>query len=317
MNILLLGGSGFVGLHIANRLTERGDKLLVPTRRRDRAKHLILLPTCEVVEADVHDDAALDRLIAGQDAVVNLVGILHGKAEDFARVHAQLPRRLAAACRRQGVRRLLHMSALGADAAGPSMYQRSKAEGETAVRAAELDWTIFRPSVIFGPEDKFLNLFARLAFWFPVLPIGGANAKLQPVWVGDVARAFVAALDNPATIGQTYELAGPRVYTLRELVSFAARASGRPRPVLAMPDALARLQARMMELMPGEPLLSRDNLDSLKRDNLASLGPGGRPYKPAPELGIDPLPLEPEAALYLARMQPRTRFSAFRTRARR
>lgn len=312
-NVLVIGGSGFVGRYLVNALVARGCRVLAPTRRRERAKHLILLPTCDVVEADVHDDATLERLIRGQDAVINLVGILHGTQQQFTRAHVELPRRIVAACEELGVRRYLHMSALGADPNGPSMYQRSKGEGERLVRASTLDWTIFRPSVIFGTEDRFLNLFAQLARWLPVLPIGGASVRFQPVWVADVANAFAASLDNHATYRKTYELAGPKIYTLRELVRFAAAAAGHPRPVIALPEPIARLQAWLMECLPGEPLLSRDNLDSMKRDNVASQ----QPYRPAPELGITPTPLEAEASIYLAGLHPRTRFGGFRARARR
>lgn len=312
-DVLVLGGSGFIGRYVVNLLVARGCRVLVPSRRRDRAKHLILLPTCDVVEADIHDDAMLERLVAGQDAVINLVGILHGRAADFERAHAELPRRLVAACAKHRVNRLLHVSALGAAADAPSMYLRSKAAGESHVRGSSLAWTIFRPSVVFGAEDNFLNLFAELARWFPVLPIGGANAKFQPVWVQDVARAICNSLDNDATYRKTYELAGPRIYTLRELVSFAARAAGHPRPVIALPEPIARLQARLMELLPGEPLLSRDNLDSMRIDNVASQ----QPYRPAPELGIRATPMEPEAALYLAGLNARARLAALRARARR
>ncbi|HXF46335.1 MAG TPA: complex I NDUFA9 subunit family protein [Burkholderiaceae bacterium] len=312
-DVLVLGGSGFIGRYVVNLLVARGCRVLVPARRRDKAKHLILLPTCDVVEADIHDDATLDRLLAGRDAVINLVGILHGAAADFDRVHAELPRRLIAACAKHRVSRLLHISALGASPDAPSLYLRSKAAGEAHVRGSPLAWTIFRPSVVFGAEDRFLNLFAKLARWFPVLPIGGANARFQPVWVQDVARAIANSLDNEATYRKTYELAGPRIYTLRELVAFAARAAGHPRPVIALPDSLARLQARLMELLPGEPLLSRDNLDSMKVDNVAS----EQPYRPAPELGIRATPMEPEAALYLAGLNPRARLAMLRARARR
>lgn len=312
-DILVIGGAGFVGRYIVNELVGRGCRVLVPSRRRDRAKHLIMLPTCDVVDASVHDEATLEQLVAGRDAVINLVGILHGTEAQFEQVHVALTRRVLAACALARVRRYLHMSALGADAGGPSMYQRSKGRAEQAVRESKLDWTIFRPSVIFGAEDSFLNLFARLAAIAPVLPIGGAEVKFQPVWVEDVSRAFVNSLDNEATVGKTYELCGPKVYTLRELVKFAAEAAGHRRPVIALPDGIARLQARLMELAPGEPLLSRDNLDSMKRDNVASR----QPYVPAPELGITPTPLEPEASLYLAGLHPRTRFSGFRARARR
>jgi uncharacterized protein YbjT (DUF2867 family) len=311
-NVLVLGGSGFIGRYIVNQLVGQGCRVLVPARRRDKAKHLILLPTCDVVEADIHDDVTLARLVAGQHAVVNLVGILHGTAQDFERVHTRLAQRVVAACESAGVDRLLHMSALGADENGPSEYQRSKGRAEALVRASRLQWTVFRPSVVFGVEDRFLNLFARMARWFPVLPVGGADAKFQPVWVEDVATAFVHALDNEATYRKAYELAGPQIYTLRELVVYAARTAGHPRPVIGLGDGLARLQARVLELLPGEPLLSRDNLDSLKRDNIASV----QPFKPAPELDIFQTPLEAET-FYLQGMHPRTRFGMFRARARR
>jgi NADH dehydrogenase len=312
-NVLVIGGAGFVGRYIVNELVGRGCRVLVPSRRRDKAKHLIMLPTCDVVEASVHDDAALETLVEGRDAVVNLVGILHGSEAQFEQAHSGLTRRVLAACARARVRRYLHMSALGADPNGPSMYQRSKGRAEQAVRESKLAWTIFRPSVIFGAEDSFLNMFARLAAIAPVLPIGGAEVKFQPVWVEDVSHAFVNSLDNEVTIGRSYELCGPKVYTLRELVKFAAEAAGHRRPVVALPNGIARLQAWLMQLAPGEPLLSVDNLDSMKRDNVASR----QPYAPAPELGIGATPLEPEASLYLAGLHPRTRFGGFRARARR
>jgi NADH dehydrogenase len=316
--ILVIGGAGFVGRHIVARLVDRGLRVTVPTRRPARARHLILLPTAEVAEADIGKEQELARVLPGHDAVINLVGILHGTrgtpyGTEFAHAHVELPRRIVAGCERLGIRRLLHMSALGADSNGPSMYQRSKGDGEAIVRACTLDWTIFRPSVVFGPEDQFLNMFATLARWFPVLPIGGADVRFQPVWVGDVADAFVNSLDRRATHRKTYELAGPRIYTLRELVRFAAVASGHPRPVIALPDAVARVQARLMELAPGEPMLSRDNLDSMTIDNIASR----QPYRPEPELGIEPTPLEAEAPQYLAGMTWRSRLDSFRTRARR
>ena len=316
--ILVIGGAGFVGRHIVARLVGQGHRVTVPTRHRARAGHLILLPTVEVVESHVGSDDALDALLRGQDAVINLVGILQGSrgtpyGREFAQAHVELPKRIVAGCVRQGIRRYLHMSALGADPKGPSMYQRSKGDGEAAVRASSLDWTIFQPSVIFGPEDRFLNTFATLARFFPVLPIGGADVRFQPVWIGDVAQAFVNALGNRDTYRKTYELVGPRVYTLRELVQFAAAASGRPRPVLALPGGIAQVQARMMELAPGEPLMSRDNLDSMKIDNIASR----QPHVPAPELGITPTAMEAEAPRYLSGQTVRTRLDSFRARARR
>jgi NADH dehydrogenase len=312
-NVLVLGGSGFIGRYLVNFLVARGCRVLVPSRRRDRSRHLILLPTCDVVDANIMDDATLTRLVADQDAVINLVGILHGTEADFQRVHADLPRRVVAACTKHRVRRLLQVSALGASTSAPSMYLRSKGAGEAHVLGSALAWTLFRPSTVFGVEDRFLNLFAKLAAWFPVLPIGGANAKFQPIWVEDVAHAIINSVDNEETYGKSYELAGPRIYTLRELVDFAAKAAGHPRPVVALPDGLARLQARVLELLPGTPLLSRDNLESMKIDSVASK----QPFVPAPELGIRLTPMEPEASLYLAGMHPRSRFSALRARARR
>ena len=199
----------------------------------------------------------------------------------------------------QGVPRYLHMSALGAAADAPSMYLRSKAAGEREAQSnPALATTIFRPSVIFGQDDHFMNRFASLQKLFPVMPLGAADARFQPVWVEDVARAFINALDVHATIGQTYELAGPKVYTLRELVRLAGVWSGHPRPVIGLPAALARLQAGLLECLPGEPLMSRDNLDSMKVDNVAA-GPI------APVLGIDPVALEAVAPYYLSGQAPR------------
>ena len=317
-NILVIGGAGFVGRHIVTRLIDRGLSVTVPVRRRARASHLIMLPTIDVVEADLHDDATLDRMLAGRDAVINLVGILQGSrgtpyGPEFASAHVELPRRIVRQCEARGVRRVLHMSSLGADSSGPSMYQRSKGDGEAAVRASRLDWTIFQPSVIFGPEDRFLNTFAALAAIAPVLPVANAGARFQPVYVGDVADAFVNALDKPRTYRKAYELAGPRIYTLRELVQFATRAAGRRRPVIGLPAGLARAQAAMMELAPGEPMMSRDNLDSMKRDNIASR----QPYLPPAELGIELHPMEAEAAAYLSGQGTRARLGNFRARARR
>ncbi len=297
-SILLIGGSGFIGTHIAARLADAGYRVVVPTRRYARARHLLVLPTVQVVEADIFDAAQRDRLLQGCDAVINLVGVLHSRpgkpwGPAFERAHVELPRQLVQACRRHGIRRVLHMCALGAAADAASMYQRSKAEGERLMLESGLDVTSFRPSVVFGPEDQFLNLFAQLQRWLPVMALGGADARFQPVYVGDVADAFVHALDDRAAIGKTYELVGPHVYTLRELVKLAGVYSGHPRPVIALPDALARLQAGLFEFLPGEPLMSRDNIDSMQADNVAS---GRYPLPPH----WHPQPLEAVAPDYLA-----------------
>lgn len=317
-NILVIGGSGFIGSRLVNALSLGNHFVTVPTRRRQRARHLVQLPLVDVVEANVHDDATLARLVAGRDAVVNLVGILHGQrgtpyGADFARAHVDLPRRIASVCAQHGVRRVVHMSALGADVDGPSMYLRSKGAGEAALRAQPgLDLTIFRPSVVFGPGDAFLNTFARLQRVFPVVPLAGAGTRFAPVYVGDVVAAFVNSLVGAQardTIGQTYELCGPKVYTLAELVRLAGQwarvADGRGRPVIPLPDALGRLQALMLELAPGTPLMSRDNLDSMKVDSVCS---GAFPGF-VPALGVPhPESLEAIAPRYL---DPRSRESEY------
>ena len=275
-SILVIGGSGFIGSHIVAQLAATGRRVIVPTRRPHRARHLTVLPTVQLVKADVFDPLALDRMMQCADAVINLVGVLHSSGGTpwgpaFERAHVELPRRLLVACQRQGLKRFLHMSALGADEHGPSMYQRSKAAGEKIMSAAAgLELTSFRPSVVFGPEDNFLNMFAQLQSVLPVLALGGVQTKFQPVFVGDVAQAFVQALDNIDTIGQTYELVGPSVYSMKELLHLAGVYSGHPRPVVELPAALARIQAFLLEHMPGGPIMSRDNLDSMKVDNVAT-----------------------------------------------
>ena len=274
INILLLGGTGFVGRSVCDTLVERsggGSALIVvPSRRPANAKHLQVLPTVRVVEADVHDEVQLKALVRSCDAVINLVAILHGSAADFERTHVELPRKLARACAAADVRRVVHVSALGVGASAPSRYLRSKTAGEAALAAAGLDLTILRPSVIFGEHDRFMNLFADLQALLPVVPLAGAQARFQPVWVQDVASAIVRCLDDPSTIGKTFECAGPQVFTLKELVQAAGRWSGHARPVIALPDALGRAQALAMELLPGAPLMSRDNLDSMRVPNVTT-----------------------------------------------
>src|SRR4051794_39608264 len=212
--VLVLGGSGFIGRHVVAGLVRRGIKVTVPSRRRDRAKHLIVLPTVDVVETDIMAPGVLERLVRGQDAVINLVGVLHGP--DFETPHVKLPLAIIDACRAGGVKRLVHMSALGASPDGPSAYQRSKGKGEQAVmQAKELEVTVFRPSVVYGPEDQFLNMFACLARVMPVLMVPCPDARFQPVYVGDVANAVVTALGEADSHGRSYELAGPREYSLK------------------------------------------------------------------------------------------------------
>src|SRR5262245_45803247 len=213
-SVLVVGGSGFLGRHVVAALAARGIKVVVPSRRRERAKHLILLPTVEVVEADVFARGALERLAKGKQAVINLAGILHG---DFQRLHVELPQAIVNACRATGVKRVLHVSALGCSRGAPSEYLRSKAIGEEAVLAAtDLETTVFRPSVVFGPEDRFLNLFAQLARFLPALALACPDAQFQPVYVGDVARVMAAALGEKETFGKRFDLCGPGRYTATE-----------------------------------------------------------------------------------------------------
>lgn len=279
--ILVVGGSGFIGRHLVAKLAAQGRHVLVPTRRMDHAKHLISLPRVEVVEADVHEPGTVRKLVQGQDAVINLVGILHGAeggpdwGRAFDRAHVQLPRQLAEAALAAGVRRMVHMSALGVtndpQMRLPSRYLRSKAAGEAALRSMSgLQCTMLRPSVVFGADDAFLNLFARLQRILPVVALAGAQARLAPIWVEDVAQAALHLLDEPRAVGRAFELAGPEIFTLQELVELAGLWSGHSRPVIALPELLARPMAALMEMLPGEPLMSRDNLDSLKRDNVPS-----------------------------------------------
>ena len=313
--IAVIGGSGFIGSELINRLVADGRNVRVATRRRENAKRLTIYPV-DVLEVNLFDPAQLDVFLRGVDAVINLAGILHSRCgqpygSDFARMHVELPKKIASACAAEKIRRVIHISALGADPQGSSMYLRSKGDGERALQAARgLDTTIFRPSVVFGPGDAFLNTFASLQRAFPVIPVACAKARFQPVYVGDVVQAIVNALDNAATYGKTYELAGPRVYTLGELVRFAGQAVGRDRRIFALPGFVGRLQARLFEMLPGPPMLTRDNLDTMKTDNVMT-GPI------APELGVTPTSLEAVAPEYLSGLTLRERLNTYRSDAHR
>jgi uncharacterized protein YbjT (DUF2867 family) len=310
--VLVLGGSGFVGRHVCEQLVRAGHQVTVPTRRASRAASVQTLPGLTVIEIDVHDDAALAALMAGHSAVVNLIAVLHGDEARFERMHVQLPQRIAAAMRQAGVERLVHVSALGADLQGPSLYQRSKARGEAVLASAGLDLTVLRPSVIFGAEDRFLNLFADLQQVFPFMPLAGSGTKFQPVWVNDVAAAIVRCLQDRRTIGQTCEACGPETFTLGELVKrsgqWAGVNGGKGRPVIPLPRWVGWLQALAMEMLPGEPLMSRDNLASMAVDNVAS---GQLPGLQA--LGITPAALSAVAPTYLGHKGPRSRLEGWRS----
>lgn len=291
--IVITGGTGFVGRSVCEQLAaaDAGCRLVVPTRRLANGRTVMTLPTVDLVEADVHDSAQMTALLQGADALVHLVAILHGSADQFDRVHVQLPRSLAAACARAGVRRVVHVSALGVGATAPSDYLRSKAAGEAVWQQAlgdgRGDLTVLRPSVIFGADDRFTNLFARLQRLFPVLPLAGTAARFQPVWVGDVAQAVVRSLQQRPGPGAVVECAGPQVMTLTEIVQHVGTMAGCRRPVLPLPEAAGMLQAAAMGLLPGEPLMSRDNVLSMRVPNVASGRlPGLR------DLGITPQALD-------------------------
>jgi len=340
--ICILGGSGFVGTHLVSQLAARGLAVRVLSRRREMAKELILLPTVEVVEADVHDQQELIRHFRGMDAVINLVGILHeskvGRVDlpsarrgDFQQVHIELPRKIIHACGESGVRRLLHMSALGANPNSRSAYQRSKGIAEALVREAGrhhvehenwylngpkfihgygLDVTIFRPSVIFGRGDSFLSMFAGLLKAFPLLPLANAEARFAPVHVEDVARAYADSLDNPATYGQTYDLCGPKTYALQELVNYVGEVIGKRRSVVPLGKWLSYFQAWALEFKPGKKLMTRDNYYAMTTDNVCS---GGWPSA----FAFPPPATEAIAPEYLRADTPRARYDAYRENARR
>ena len=300
--IAILGGSGFVGRHLVAALTRRGHPTRVFTRRRSRSRSLLVMPACEIVETDAHVASNLEAHLAGCDVVVNLAGILNehpGAGNRFRDVHAELPGKLAQACRSHRIERMLHMSALGVDADAPSEYLRTKFRGEQAAHAAEaggIAVTSFRPSVIFGPGDSFFNRFAGLLALSPlVFPLACPEARFAPVYVGDVVRAFLAALGDETTAGQRYELCGPRTYTLRELVAYTAEITGRRRLVVGLGDRLSRLQARVFERIPGKPF-STDNYLSTKVESVCA-GNG------LERLGIAPRSVESIVPGYLGRSE--------------
>jgi NADH dehydrogenase len=315
LNVVVFGGSGFIGSHLLALLAQESIPALVPTRHVERARHLTTLPGVDVVEANIHDDATLRRLLEGKTAAINLVGILHASrahpyGPEFRRAHVDLPRRIVEACAVMNVPRYLHMSALGANVDGPSMYSRSKADGELSARShPEVAATIFRPSVVFGPGDHFLTMFAKLQRHVPVVPLACASAAFQPVYVGDVATAYLHALTDTHASHQVYQLGGPNIYTLAELVRLAGRYAGCERPIIELPPMLARMQASFFELLPGEPILTRDNLDSMSVDNVLDPAIGDLT---AASLGIKLTPLEAVAPHYLAPSEPLDRL---RTRA--
>lgn len=294
--VLVLGGSGFVGAAVCARLAAAGVRVTVPTRRIARARSVQTLPGVEVVECDINHADGLARVLVGHQAVVNLAAILHGQAQEFERAHVELPATVGRACAAAGLRRVVHVSALGASLTGASMYQRTKAGGEVAIRAFGLDVTVLRPSLIFGAGDASLNLFARMQQLAPVVPLAGAATRFQPVWVGDVGTAIARCVLQAGHAAKTYEICGPETFSLRELVQLAGRLSGHERPIFELPDSTAHALAWVLEHLPIKPMMTRDNLASLSVDNVAT---GELPG--LADLGITPTRLGSIAPTYLGR----------------
>jgi uncharacterized protein YbjT (DUF2867 family) len=268
----LFGGTGFLGRAIAQSLAREGIVVRVPTRHPDRANVLRIAGDAGQIApfyCSLRRDIDVAEAIGASDTVINLIGILNGRnANAFQSVHVELAARIARIARQQGVRNLLHISALGAGAGSNSCYACSKAAGEKAVRAFFPEAIIFRPGIMFGPDDRFLNRFVNMARFSPLLPlIGGGKTKFQPVYVGDVAKAALAALNNPEARWQTYELGGAAVYTFRELLEFVLKTMGKKRGFMNMPWGLAKMLAALMELFPNPPL-TRDQVELLKTDNV-------------------------------------------------
>jgi uncharacterized protein YbjT (DUF2867 family) len=272
LRLVVLGGTGFVGRYLLERLLRDGHRIVLLSRNLASHAERLVPPGVDLRQADVYDPDALRAHFAGADAVINLVGILnesgdHGRG--FRRAHVELAKLVIAACQLAGVRRLLQMSSLNAGR-GDSHYLKTRGEAEAAVRNSGLDWTIFEPSVIFGPGDGFFARFGQLLQKTPLLPLACANAKFAPVYVGDVAEAFARSLHDPGAIGEVYELYGPEVFTLGEIVRMSARQLGLRRLVLPLPEPLGRMQGFACDFVPGKPF-SSDNWRSLQTDSVGGI----------------------------------------------
>ncbi|MGB0712294.1 MAG: complex I NDUFA9 subunit family protein [Gammaproteobacteria bacterium] len=316
-NVCILGGSGFVGRHLTARLESAGYRTRVITRRRERNRDLLVLPHAEVVEANIHDLKALTKQFEGMDAVINLVGVLHDsgrKGAGFRDAHVGLARLVVQACREAGVNRLLHMSALNANAAaGASQYLRSKGEAENIAHTTgkpSVAVTSFRPSIIFGPGDGFFSLLAGILGATPgFFPVACPAARFAPVYVGDVVEAMVKTLEDPASHGRHYELCGPRAYTFLELVRYVRELLGARVWTPGLPDWLSRVQAHLLSLAPGKPM-TYDNYLSMSVDSVCSKDGLG-------ELDITPSTVESIVPRYLFESGSRMHFARFRQGARR
>ncbi len=313
-NICVLGGTGFVGRYVVEELAKQGHQIKVISRHRERNRDLLVLPTVKIVSADIHDPPVLKEQFIGQEVVINLVGILNETGKHtFQKVHVELARKVGEACIMNQVPRLLHMSALNADINGPSKYLRSKGEAEKYLHNLhDVAVTSFQPSVIFGPDDSFFNRFARLLRIPPRLapfPLACASAKFAPIFVEDVALAFARSVDDKRTFEQRYQLCGPKVYTLKELVNYTAEVCGVRKSVMPLGNGLSRLQASILGLLPGKPF-TMDNYLSTTVDSVCE--------ESFPELfAITPKALETIVPLYLGQQSRNNRKSLWRRSARR
>jgi NADH dehydrogenase len=301
MLVTVFGGAGFIGRHIVQRLAAAGHSIRIAGRDTERAARLCIMGgvgQITPVAASITDEASSARAVAGADIVINLVGILfESRAGDFQRIQAEGAGRVARLAAAAGAKHFLHLSAIGADAGSPSLYAQTKAAGEAAVLAAFPSAIILRPSVVFGPDDQFFNRFAGLATMLPFMPVVSGETRFQPVYVGDVADAAMAALADPAAAGKVFELGGPRVMSMRQVLRYILDVTGRRRPMIALPGGFVRLQARLGELLPTPPL-TRDQLILLGKDNVVS--PNALGFQ---ALGIEPKAVEAIVPAYLARFR--------------
>ena len=306
-SIVVLGGTGFLGTRLVARLIKDGHRVTVLSRDREQHKHLLVLPGLTLENCDVYAEAQLSERFRGKDVVINLVGILNEGGfggSGFKRAHTELTRGVLQAARSAGAPRLLQVSALKAAPDAPSYYLRSKGEAELLIHdsGAALDWTIFQPSVMFGPGDSFLNRFARVLATIPwVLPLAKPNARFQPVFVDDVVEALRRCVHGGSCSRQTYELGGPHTYSLREIVNLVAKLTGRRRWIVGLPDPVARLQALAMDFVPGRPF-SSDNYRSLTVDSVCIQDGFAK-------LGIKPQSMVASASQYLGALEDNARLS--------
>jgi uncharacterized protein YbjT (DUF2867 family) len=301
MLVTVFGGGGFIGRHIVQRLAAAGHRIRIAGRDTERAARLCTMGgvgQITPIAASITDEASSARAVAGADIVINLVGILfEGRAGDFQRIQAEGAGRVARLAAAAGAKQFLHLSAIGADAGSPSLYAQTKAAGEAAVLAAFPGAIILRPSVVFGPDDQFFNRFAGLGAMLPFMPVVAGDTRFQPVYVGDVADAAMAALSDPSAAGKVFELGGPRVMSMRQVLRYILDVTGRRRPMIALPEGFVRLQARLGELLPTPPL-TRDQLILLGKDNVVS--PNALGFQ---ALGIEPKAVEAIVPAYLARFR--------------